>query len=221
MVLISVYRLENRCSQRVSFVGWSRKFTNPMSLNDLDNLFWLIKKICLTKSFSLDEERRVLKSSNHECGYGCFLFSFMDCIFFFFFSLLPYCEVRTPVIVLDRSRGSWLKSRFPLIQYNPKVLVPSISKPIFVHGGLRLASEKDSLFSPPLVQLEAMVYRSRLPKETQSLHSTFVVRTTSRLPSRLPVIGWLKKSLVSLAFFWAVGFSFDLSGANRFSFPTP
>ena len=83
---------------------------------DLDNLFWLIKKICLTKSFSLDEERRVLKSSNHECGYGCFLFSScMDCIFsFLLFGLLFLLRGADSAIVLGPIEGELAKKQIPI-----------------------------------------------------------------------------------------------------------
>ena len=58
-------------------------------------------------------------------------------------------------IVLGPIEGELAKKQIPIdLGRTPKVLVPLISKPIFVHGGLRLASEKDSRFRPPLVQLE-------------------------------------------------------------------
>jgi TolB protein len=51
-------------------------------------------------------------------------------------------------IVLGPIEGELAKKQIPIdLGRTPKVLIPLISKPIFIHGGLRLATEKESRYS--------------------------------------------------------------------------
>jgi TolB protein len=61
---------------------------------------------------------------------------------------LPLVKGADNAIVLGPIEGELAKKQIPIdLGRTPKVLVPLISKPIFVHGGLRLSSEKESRFS--------------------------------------------------------------------------
>ncbi len=66
----------------------------------------------------------------------------------FFLAPLALLRGSDSAIVLGPIEGELAQKQVPIdLGRTPKVLVPLISKPIFVHGGLRLASEKDSRFS--------------------------------------------------------------------------
>ncbi|MEK9772221.1 MAG: hypothetical protein VW576_01530 [Opitutae bacterium] len=66
----------------------------------------------------------------------------------FFLAPLALLQGADSAIVLGPIEGELAQKQVPIdLGRTPKVLVPLISKPIFVHGGLRLASEKDSRFS--------------------------------------------------------------------------
>jgi TolB protein len=61
---------------------------------------------------------------------------------------LPLVKGADNAIVLGPIEGELAKKQIPIdLGRTPKVLVPLISKPIFVHGGLRLSSENESRFS--------------------------------------------------------------------------
>lgn len=62
--------------------------------------------------------------------------------------VLPLVKGADNAIVLGPIEGELAKKQIPIdLGRTPKVLVPLISKPIFVHGGLRLSSDKESRFS--------------------------------------------------------------------------
>ena len=62
--------------------------------------------------------------------------------------LLVTAKAKEPAIILGPIEGELAKKQIPLdLGRTPKVLIPLVSKPIFVHGGLRLASEKESRYS--------------------------------------------------------------------------
>lgn len=85
---------------------------------------------------------------------------------------LPFLRAEDSAIVLGPIEGELAKKQIPIdLGRTPKVLVPLISKPIFVHGGLRLASEKRAVFLPPSVPLVAMIFRLISPREIPSHHS--------------------------------------------------
>jgi TolB protein len=70
------------------------------------------------------------------------------CIFGAIGVALPFVKGADKAIVLGPIEGELAKKQIPIdLGRTPKVLVPLISKPIFVHGGLRLSSEKESRFS--------------------------------------------------------------------------
>ena len=78
----------------------------------------------------------------------CFRFGRISSFVFFFLAVLSLLRGADTAIVLGPIEGELAKKQIPIdLGRTPKVLVPLISKPIFVHGGLRLASEKESRFS--------------------------------------------------------------------------
>jgi len=70
------------------------------------------------------------------------------CIFGSMGAAISLVQAADNAIVLGPIEGELAKKQIPIdLGRTPKVLVPLISKPIFVHGGLRLSSDKESRFS--------------------------------------------------------------------------
>jgi len=64
------------------------------------------------------------------------------------FAGLPQSSRGNNSIILGPIEGELAKKQIPLdLGRTPQALIPLVSKPIFVHGGLRLAHEKESKYS--------------------------------------------------------------------------
>jgi TolB protein len=72
---------------------------------------------------------------------------FFLCSLFLLMCYVPHLDAE-PAIVLGPIEGDLARKQIPVdLGRTPNSLVPLVSKPIFIHGGLRLATEKESQFS--------------------------------------------------------------------------
>lgn len=122
-------------------------------------------------------------------------------------------------IVLGPIEGELAKKQIPIdLGRTPKVLVPLISKPIFVHGGLRLASEKESRFSATFSSAGGndiqVVITQGNPKEP---YASFVVKDSSIESSVSLACDRLVQEILGIPGFFSgrLAFLSDLSGAKE------
>ena len=77
-----------------------------------------------------------------------FLSGVSEFSFFYFAVSLVFSWGKNSSIVLGPIEGELAKKQVPIdLGRTPKALIPLISKPLYVHGGLRLAKENESKYS--------------------------------------------------------------------------
>ena len=122
-------------------------------------------------------------------------------------------------IVLGPIEGELAKKQIPIdLGRTPKVLVPLISKPIFVHGGLRLASEKDSHFSATFSSAGGNGIQVAITQgNPKSPYSTFVVKDSTIEGAVSLACDRMVKEILGVPGFFSgrLAFLSDLSGAKE------
>ena len=122
-------------------------------------------------------------------------------------------------IVLGPIEGELAKKQIPIdLGRTPKVLVPLISKPIFVHGGLRLASEKDSRFSATFSSAGGNGIQVAITQgNPKSPYSTFVVKDSTIEGAVSLACDRMVKEILGIPGFFSgrLAFLSDLSGAKE------
>jgi TolB protein len=84
----------------------------------------------------------VMDFFNKICCVAIFKFLFLG------FGLASCLHANDSAIILGPIEGELAKKQIPIdLGRTPKALIPLVSKPIYLHGGLRLATEKESQFS--------------------------------------------------------------------------
>ena len=136
-----------------------------------------------------------------------------------FLATLSFLYATDSAILLGPIEGELAKKQIPIdLGRTPKVLVPLITKPIFVHGGLRMASEKDSRFSATFSSAGGndikVVISQGNPKRP---YSSFVVKDSSIESSVSLACDRLVQEILGTPGFFSgrIAFLSDLSGTKE------
>ena len=128
-------------------------------------------------------------------------------------------KAQDSAIVLGPIEGELAKKQIPIdLGRTPKVLLPLISKPIYIHGGLRLASEKESRFSATFSSADGndiqVLITQGMPKEP---FSSFVVKDSTIEGAVSLACDRLVQEILGLPGFFSgrLAFLSDLSGAKE------
>ena len=132
---------------------------------------------------------------------------------------LAFLRAEDSAIVLGPIEGELAKKQIPIdLGRTPKVLVPLVSKPIFVHGGLRLASDKDSRFSATFSSAGGNDIQVEITQgNPKSPFASFVVKDSTIEGAVSLACDRLVKEILGVPGFFSgrLAFLSDLSGAKE------